>query len=55
MSRKERLSVRVDVDVVRSGKEAVARGMAENLSAWVNAALHRQVEHDQRLRAMAGS
>ncbi|MGH8884852.1 MAG: hypothetical protein ACRDYX_06705 [Egibacteraceae bacterium] len=30
----------------------MADGRIENLSAWVNEALRRQVEHDRRMRAL---
>lgn len=52
MTVKQRLSASVDADMIEAGRQAVARGEAESLSAWVNAALHRQAEHDQRLQAM---
>jgi histidinol dehydrogenase len=52
MSVKQRLSASVDADMIEAGRQAVVRGDAESLSAWVNAALHRQAEHDQRLQAM---
>jgi hypothetical protein len=50
--RKERLSATVEADLLAAGREAVAHGLADSLSAWVNSALRRQIEHDQRLRAM---
>lgn len=53
MSVKKRLSATVDADLLAAAHEAVAAGRAENVSAWVNQALHRQVEHEQRLVAMA--
>jgi Arc/MetJ-type ribon-helix-helix transcriptional regulator len=52
MSVKERLSASVDADLVAVAREAVARGRAESVSAWVNEALHLKVAHDQRLRAL---
>jgi histidinol dehydrogenase len=52
MSVKQRLSASVDADMIEAGRQAVARGDAESLSAWVNAALHRQAEHDQWRQAM---
>ena len=38
--------------MLAAGRSAVAEGRAENLSAWVNDALRRQVEHDARMRAL---
>jgi len=52
MTEKRRLSASVDANMIKAGREAVARGDAESLSAWVNAALHRQAEHEQKLRAL---
>jgi len=52
MTEKQRLSASVDAEMIKAGREAVARGEAESLSAWVNAALHRQTDHDRRLRAL---
>jgi hypothetical protein len=52
MSTKSRLSASVDAELVAAGQREVAAGRAENLSAWVNEALHRQVEHDRQMRAL---
>ena len=52
MAVKRRLSASVDAELVAAGHAAVAAGTAENLSAWVNEALHRQSEHDRRLTAL---
>jgi len=49
---KHRLSASVDADLIRAAERAVADGRAESVSAWVNEAMRRQVEHDQRLRAL---
>jgi len=49
---KQRLSASVDAALIQAGQAAVARGAAASLSAWVNAALQRQTEHDRRLRAL---
>ncbi|MGH9225490.1 MAG: hypothetical protein ACRD2W_17285 [Acidimicrobiales bacterium] len=49
---KERLSATVESEVLAAGREAVADGRAESLSAWVNEALRRQSEHDRRMRAL---
>ena len=52
MSAKERLSASVDADLVAVAQEAVARGRADSVSAWVNEALRLKVAHDRRLRAL---
>lgn len=52
MARKRRLSASVDADLVAAGRDAVAAGIADNLSSWVNAALRRQADHDRRLAAL---
>lgn len=52
MSSKQRLSATVDVTVLAAAQAAVADGRAANISAWVNQALHRQAEHDRRMRAL---
>lgn len=48
MTLRHRLSVSVDQDLVDAGHDAVAAGRAPTLSAWVSAALRRQVEEDHR-------
>jgi len=52
MRGKQRLSASVDASVLLAAQAAVADGRASNVSAWVNDALRRQAEHDQRLRAL---
>ncbi|MGH8909552.1 MAG: type II toxin-antitoxin system CcdA family antitoxin [Egibacteraceae bacterium] len=52
MNGKQRLSVSVDADLVAAARAAVADGRADNLSAWVNDALRRQVDHEQRMRGL---
>jgi hypothetical protein len=52
MGSKKRLSASVDPDVLAAAEAAVAAGTAPNVSAWVNAALHRQAEHDRRMQAL---
>lgn len=42
----------MDADLVEAAHAAVAAGRAENLSAWVNEALRRQVDHDRRMWAL---
>ena len=52
-TRKERLTVTVDPDLVAAGNHAVAEGRAESLSAWVNAALSERIAKERRLAALA--
>ena len=52
MSGKERLSASVDAGLVAVAQEAVARGQAESVSAWVNDALRLKADHDRRLGAL---
>lgn len=52
MTVKGRLSASVDAELIAAGQAAVAAGDAESLSAWVNSALRRQVDHELRLRAL---
>jgi hypothetical protein len=52
MTDRQRLSASVDARLLAAGHAAVAAGRAPNLSAWVNEALNRQVEHDRRTAAL---
>jgi Arc/MetJ-type ribon-helix-helix transcriptional regulator len=52
MSAKERLSASVDAELIAVAQEAVARGQAESVSAWVNEALRLKAEQDWRLAAL---
>jgi hypothetical protein len=52
MKAKRRLSASVDAAVLAAAQAAVSEGRATNVSAWVNDALRRQVEHDGRMRAL---
>lgn len=52
MSAKERLSASVDADLVAVAQDAVARGNAESVSAWVNDALRLKADRDRRLAAL---
>jgi Arc/MetJ-type ribon-helix-helix transcriptional regulator len=49
---KNKLSVTVDQDVVEAARVAVSSGRAGSVSAWVNEALHRQMDHERRLRGL---
>lgn len=52
MTDKDKLSVTVDPDVVAAARAAVSSGRSGSVSAWVNEALHRQMDHERRLDAM---
>lgn len=52
MSTKQRLSASVDAELLEVAQQAVARGQAESMSAWVNDALRLKAEHDRRLAAL---
>lgn len=52
MTTRERLSATVEGELLAAGREAVAAGRAESLSAWVNSALRLQADHDRRMRAL---
>lgn len=52
MSTKLRLSASVDRELLGAAQAAVQAGRADNVSAWVNEALHRHAEHDRRMQAL---
>src|SRR5512143_1108352 len=52
-TRKERLTVTIDADLMEAGNDAVAEGRAQSLSGWVNAALAERVTKERRLAALA--
>src|SRR5262245_13698533 len=53
MSKKERLTVTIDPEILEAGLEAVSAGRAESLSAWVNHALAERVARERRLSSLA--
>ena len=53
MSSKKRLSASIEGELLQAAEDAVHRGDAASVSAWVNDALRFKVEHDLRLRALA--
>ena len=52
MTARQRLSASVEADLINAGRTAVSEGRAENLSAWVNDALRRHVDHERRMTAL---
>lgn len=53
--RKQRLTVTVDPELVVAGNQAVAAGIADSLSGWVNAALAERAVRDARLQALTAA
>ena|SRR5687768_955340 len=52
MATKQALSATVDAEVLRAAESAVREGRAPNVSAWVNDAMRRKMEHEARMRAL---
>ena len=52
MTRKQRLTVTVDPELVAAGNRAVAAGTAQSLSAWVSGALVEQARRDRKLEEL---
>lgn len=50
---KRRLTVTVDAELLAVANDAVERGSADSVSAWVNEALAERAERDSKLAAMA--
>lgn len=48
-SRKARLTVTVDPELIEAGNRAVAAGTADSMSAWVSAALADRQQRDEQL------
>lgn len=55
MTGKRRLTVTVDPELVDAGNAAVAAGLAQSLSEWVNTALLARTARDRRLESLAES
>ncbi len=51
--RKERLTVTVDPVLIEAGNQAVAAGLADSLSGWVNDALRDRTIRDRHLQALS--
>lgn len=54
-TRKRRLTVTVDPELIEAGQRAVEAGEAESVSGWVNAALEDKVRRERRLRQLAAA
>ncbi|MEO0460607.1 MAG: hypothetical protein AAF219_07175 [Myxococcota bacterium] len=53
MNPKKRLSALVEAELLQAAVDAVERGEAPTVSAWVNDALRSKAERDRRARALA--
>lgn len=53
MSRKARVTVTLDRELIDEGNAAVAAGRADSLSAWINAVLEEHRGNERRLTALA--
>jgi hypothetical protein len=52
MTERARLSATIAPELLAAGKAAVKAGRAGSLSAWVNTALARHVDHERRMEAL---
>ncbi|MGH2771953.1 MAG: hypothetical protein ACRDIU_02280 [Actinomycetota bacterium] len=50
---KQRLTVTVDREIAAAALDAVKKGRASSLSAWVNDALSQKIDKERRLLALA--
>ncbi len=50
---KTRLSATVDADLIQAAEQAVRRGRAATVSAWLNDAMRLKLEQEQRLEALS--
>jgi Arc/MetJ-type ribon-helix-helix transcriptional regulator len=53
MRAKQRLSASVDAELIRAAEQAVKRGLAASVSAWVNEALQLKLDQERRLESLA--
>lgn len=54
-SRKQRLTVTVDPELVAAGQRAVETGAAESVSHWVSVALEDKIRRDHKLAMLAAA
>jgi hypothetical protein len=54
-TKKQRLTVTVDPELVEAGHRAVESGQAESVSGWVSAALEEKVRRDRKLALLAAA
>src|SRR3954453_9030330 len=49
---KQRLSASVDADLIAAAERAVAAGLADSVSAWINDAMRKKAEEERRLAGL---
>jgi hypothetical protein len=54
-SKKQRLTVTVDPELVEAGRQAVELGQADSVSGWVSAALEDKIRRDRRRALLAAA
>lgn len=54
-TKKQRLTVTVDPELIQAGQQAVESGAADSVSGWVSAAIEEKVRRDRRLRLLAAA
>ncbi len=54
-TKKQRLTVTVDPELVEAGHRAVESGQAESVSGWVSAALEDKIRRDRKLALLAAA
>jgi len=51
-TKKQRLTITVDPELVRAGQQAIEAGEAESVSGWVSEALEDKIRRDRKLRLL---
>ncbi len=54
-SKKQRLTVTVDPELIQAGQRAVRAGDADSVSGWVSEALEEKVRRDHKLSLLAAA
>lgn len=54
-TKKHRLTVTVDPELIEAGRRAVKSGQAESVSGWVSAALEDKIRRDRQLALLAAA
>lgn len=54
-SKKQRLTVTVDPELIEAGQRAVEAGKADSVSGWVSAALEEKIRRDRKLALLAAA
>ncbi|MEE9414872.1 MAG: hypothetical protein V3V01_06285 [Acidimicrobiales bacterium] len=54
-TKKQRLTVTVDPELIQAGQQAVESGEADSVSGWVSAALEDKIHRDRKLRLLAAA